>query len=117
MSGQVDWGRGVDFHLTTPFPGWFGGLTSTMAGLRAVWEAEHGPGSVIGLAPSAAAAEVLGARVGPRLGRVVDPLAHRRGHQVGLVLIPPVDGSPRHLGFRSDTLHRHAGVAHVDDLA
>jgi conjugative relaxase-like TrwC/TraI family protein len=35
------------------------GKTSTMAGLRAVWETEHGPGSVIGLAPSAAAAEVL----------------------------------------------------------
>jgi hypothetical protein len=35
------------------------GKSLTMAGLRAVWEAEHGPGSVIGLAPSAAAAEVL----------------------------------------------------------
>jgi ATP-dependent exoDNAse (exonuclease V) alpha subunit len=35
------------------------GKTSTMAGLRAAWEEEHGPGSVIGLAPSAAAAEVL----------------------------------------------------------
>jgi len=40
------------------------GKTSTMAGLRAVWEAEHGPGSVIGLAPSAAAAEVLGDELG-----------------------------------------------------
>ncbi len=35
------------------------GKTSTMAGLRAAWEAEHGLGSVVGLAPSAAAAEVL----------------------------------------------------------
>ncbi|MDA8312129.1 MAG: relaxase domain-containing protein [Actinomycetota bacterium] len=35
------------------------GKSTTMAGLRAVWEAEHGPGSVLGLAPSAAAAEVL----------------------------------------------------------
>lgn len=40
------------------------GKTSTMAALRAVWEAEHGPGSVIGLAPSAAAAEVLGDELG-----------------------------------------------------
>jgi len=40
------------------------GKTSTMAGLRAAWEAEHGPGSVIGLAPSAAAAEVLGDELG-----------------------------------------------------
>jgi AAA domain len=35
-----------------------------MAGLRAAWEKEHGPGSVIGLAPSAAAAEVLGDELG-----------------------------------------------------
>jgi len=40
------------------------GKTSTMAGLRTVWETEHGPGSVIGLAPSAAAAEVLGDELG-----------------------------------------------------
>jgi conjugative relaxase-like TrwC/TraI family protein len=35
------------------------GKSTTMAGLRAVWEQVHGPGSVIGLAPSAAAAQVL----------------------------------------------------------
>ena len=35
-----------------------------MAGLRAVWEAEHGAGSVLGLAPSAAAAEVLADELG-----------------------------------------------------
>jgi hypothetical protein len=35
-----------------------------MAGLRAVWEAEHGPASVLGLAPSAAAAEVLAEELG-----------------------------------------------------
>ena len=35
------------------------GKTTAMAALAKVWEAEHGPGSVIGLAPSAAAAEVL----------------------------------------------------------
>lgn len=40
------------------------GKSMTMAGLRAVWEAEHGPGSVIGLAPSAAAAEVLADELG-----------------------------------------------------
>ena len=33
-------------------------------GLKAVWEAEHGTGSVIGLAPSAAAAEVLAGELG-----------------------------------------------------
>ncbi|MDA8310712.1 MAG: relaxase domain-containing protein [Actinomycetota bacterium] len=40
------------------------GKSTTMAGLRAVWEAEHGPGSVRGLAPSAAAAEVLADELG-----------------------------------------------------
>ncbi len=32
-SGSVDWHRAFSFQLTTPFPGWFGGLTSLMAGL------------------------------------------------------------------------------------
>ena len=40
------------------------GKSTTMAGLRAVWEAEHGTGSVLGLAPSAAAAEVLADELG-----------------------------------------------------
>jgi conjugative relaxase-like TrwC/TraI family protein len=40
------------------------GKSTTMAGLRVAWETEHGPGSVIGLAPSAAAAEVLGEELG-----------------------------------------------------
>jgi conjugative relaxase-like TrwC/TraI family protein len=40
------------------------GKSTTMAGLRAVWETGFGPGSVIGLAPSAAAAEVLSQVVG-----------------------------------------------------
>jgi hypothetical protein len=40
------------------------GKSTTMAGLRAVWEADHGPGSVLGLAPSAAAAEVLAGELG-----------------------------------------------------
>ena len=40
------------------------GKSTTMAGLRAAWEAEHGAGSVLGLAPSAAAAEVLAEELG-----------------------------------------------------
>ena len=35
------------------------GKSTTMAALRAAWEAEYGAGSVVGLAPSAAAAEAL----------------------------------------------------------
>lgn len=35
------------------------GKTATMAGLAGAWQARYGPGAVIGLAPSAAAADVL----------------------------------------------------------
>ncbi|MCP3425835.1 relaxase domain-containing protein [Rothia sp. AR01] len=40
------------------------GKTTTLAGLRAAWEAEHGQDSIIGLAPSAAAAQVLAKDLG-----------------------------------------------------
>jgi conjugative relaxase-like TrwC/TraI family protein len=40
------------------------GKTTTMSGLKVAWEAEHGAQSVLGLAPSAAAAEVLGHELG-----------------------------------------------------
>ena len=40
------------------------GKTTSMAGVRAMWEAEHGPGTVVGLAPSAKAAQVLAADLG-----------------------------------------------------
>jgi conjugative relaxase-like TrwC/TraI family protein len=40
------------------------GKSTAMAGLRAAWERQHGEGSVIALAPSAASAEVLGEDMG-----------------------------------------------------
>ncbi|WP_420805228.1 MobF family relaxase, partial [Intrasporangium chromatireducens] len=40
------------------------GKSTAMAGVRATWESAFGPGSVVGLAPSAAAAEVLADAVG-----------------------------------------------------
>jgi conjugative relaxase-like TrwC/TraI family protein len=40
------------------------GKSTTMGGLKAAWETAHGPGSVVGLAPSAAAAEVLADELG-----------------------------------------------------
>lgn len=40
------------------------GKSTAMAGLRAMWERDHGGGSVIALAPSAAAAEVLSEDMG-----------------------------------------------------
>jgi two-component system, sensor histidine kinase len=33
FTGQVNWQQATTFHLTVPFPGWFGELTSLMAGL------------------------------------------------------------------------------------
>ncbi|WP_298338846.1 MobF family relaxase [Ferrimicrobium sp.] len=39
------------------------GKSTTMAGLRSLWERVYGPGSVLGIAPSATAAEVLGAEL------------------------------------------------------
>jgi diguanylate cyclase (GGDEF)-like protein len=33
MTGHVDWHQATDFHLTSPFSGWFGDITSVMAGL------------------------------------------------------------------------------------
>ena len=40
------------------------GKTATLAGLVTAWQTAHGPGSVIGLAPSANAAQVLSDQVG-----------------------------------------------------
>jgi conjugative relaxase-like TrwC/TraI family protein len=55
------------------------GKSTTMAGLRAVWESEYGPGSVRGLAPSAAAAEVLASELGIETENVAKWLfEHRR---------------------------------------
>jgi hypothetical protein len=33
FSGSVDWQEAFTFHLTVPFSGWFGQVTSVMAGL------------------------------------------------------------------------------------
>jgi hypothetical protein len=33
LTGDVDWKQAFDYHLTTPFEGWFGDLTAVMAGL------------------------------------------------------------------------------------
>ena len=56
------------------------GKSTTMAGLRAAWELEHGAGSVVGLAPSAAAAEVLGDDVGIDTDNLAKWLHEHRQH-------------------------------------
>jgi conjugative relaxase-like TrwC/TraI family protein len=56
------------------------GKSTAMAGLRAAWEAEHGADSVIGLAPSAAAAEVLGDDMGIDTDNLAKWLYEHRQH-------------------------------------
>ncbi|MDP9118133.1 MAG: relaxase domain-containing protein [Actinomycetota bacterium] len=52
--------------------------TTTLARLRTVWEQEHGAGSVIGLAPSVAAAEGLSASIGIHADDSATWLSERR---------------------------------------
>jgi conjugative relaxase-like TrwC/TraI family protein len=56
------------------------GKSTAMAGLRAAWEIEHGAGSVTGLAPSAAAAEVLGDDMGIDTDNLAKWLYEHRQH-------------------------------------
>ena len=55
------------------------GKSTAMAALRAAWEAEHGAGSVFGLAPSAAAAEVLAEALGNDTENTAKWLHEHRG--------------------------------------
>jgi conjugative relaxase-like TrwC/TraI family protein len=56
------------------------GKSTAMAGLRAAWELEHGAGSVTGLAPSAAAAEVLADDMGIDTDNLAKWLYEHRQH-------------------------------------
>jgi conjugative relaxase-like TrwC/TraI family protein len=56
------------------------GKSTAMAGLRVAWELEHGAGSVTGLAPSAAAAEVLGDDMGVDTDNLAKWLYEHRQH-------------------------------------
>jgi hypothetical protein len=56
------------------------GKSTAMAGLRAAWEVEHGAGSVTGLAPSAAAAEVLADDMGIDTDNLAKWLYEHRQH-------------------------------------
>jgi hypothetical protein len=56
------------------------GKSTAMVGLRTAWEAEHGAGSVTGLAPSAAAAEVLSEDMGIDTDNLAKWLYEHRQH-------------------------------------
>ena len=67
------------------------GKSTTMAGLRAVWERAHGAGSVLGLAPSAAAAEVLASELGIDAENTAKWLHEHRQHQERQAQLAEVD--------------------------
>jgi conjugative relaxase-like TrwC/TraI family protein len=84
------------------------GKSSAMRGLRAVWEAEHGSGSVVGLAPSAAAAEVLAGEMGIPTENTAKWLTeHRR--------VPTLLVQREHLA-RNLARHPHPGSAHAGEM-
>ncbi|MDA8283524.1 MAG: relaxase domain-containing protein [Actinomycetota bacterium] len=95
------------------------GKSTTMAGLRAVWEAEHGPGSVLGLAPSAAAAEVLAAELRIETENTAKWCFehHRQAErqatiaQLRSVVADPGTSPPRRTALRSEVACLEAEVA------
>jgi conjugative relaxase-like TrwC/TraI family protein len=95
------------------------GKSTTMAGLRAVWEAEHGEGSVLGLAPSAAAAEVLAGELGIDTENVAKWLFEHRREAERLGKIKELHTALRSLPnvSRSRTPLRQRITAAEDELA
>ena len=95
------------------------GKSTTMAGLRALWEAEHGPGSVLGLAPSAAAAEALANELGIGTENTAKWLYEHRQDvervakitQLRSVLVDPGTSPRRRSALRSQVATMEAEVA------
>lgn len=89
------------------------GKTTAMTALRTAWEAEHGPGSVVGLAPSAVAAEVLADDLGIPTENTAKWLdEHQQGREdfhVGQLVI--VDEASLAGTFSLDTITRLAQEA------
>lgn len=86
------------------------GKTTTMRALRLLWERDYGPGSVVGLAPSAAAAQVLAADLGVATENTAKWLwEHARGRwnlRPGQLVI--LDEASLAGTFALDTLTSHA---------
>jgi hypothetical protein len=74
------------------------GKSTTMAGLRAVWESEHGAGSVLGLAPSAEAAEVLADELGIDTENTAKWLYEHRQESARLADLAALRGALRSAG-------------------
>jgi conjugative relaxase-like TrwC/TraI family protein len=85
------------------------GKSTAMAGLRAAWEAEHGAGSVLGLAPSAAAAEVLAEALGIDTENTAKWLHEHRQQAQRLERIAGLRAT-----LRSPGTSRHRSVLHAE---
>jgi conjugative relaxase-like TrwC/TraI family protein len=86
------------------------GKSTTMAGLRAVWESQYGPDSVIGLAPSAAAAEVLALELGIDAENTSKWLFEHRRHAQRERELTELANAKKHASHHRDTpgqLTRH----------
>lgn len=77
------------------------GKSTTMTGLRAVWEAAHGADSVLGLAPSAGAAEVLAGELGIETENVAKWLHEHRCEAERLAAVSELRRVLRSLPARS----------------
>ena len=93
------------------------GKTTTMSGLRAAWELEHGAGSVIGLAPSATAAQVLADELGIETENTAKWLhewrlgGRRRALRDQLVSLGQIPGdNPEQRGARQREIERLEGL-------
>ncbi|WP_164545024.1 AAA family ATPase [Antribacter gilvus] len=89
------------------------GKTTTMRLLRAAWEHAHGTGSVVGLAPSAAAAEVLAAEL--RIG-CENTAKWLTDHAAGLVVFLPGQLVIIDEASLAGTHTLHAITAHAADV-
>ncbi len=86
------------------------GKTTTLGALRTAWEAENGGGSVVGLAPSAAAAQVLGDDLGiptENTAKWIDAHTHN-GWALNAGQLMIVDEASLAGTFTLDTLASHA---------
>jgi conjugative relaxase-like TrwC/TraI family protein len=84
------------------------GKSTAMAGLRAAWEAEHGADAVLGLAPSAAAAEVLAEQLGIDTENTAKWLHEHRQEAERLVNIADLRSA-----LRSPATSRHRSALHA----
>jgi hypothetical protein len=94
------------------------GKSTTMAGLRAAWEVEHGAGSVIGLAPSAAAAEVLGDDMGIDTDNLAKWLYENRQHGQRVRELAELRERARQVALkgRRSSLRLHEGIRQREEV-